>query len=149
MVLSNTVTHLLGVAILVVVLVFSGLWTWTAFFFAVYLVLLMILSLGLGWFCAALQVFLRDTYQIVSVTMVIWFWVTPIFYSLEMVPSAMRPLIQLNPLTCIVEGYRNSFLDATPPKLESLLMLSAMVLIVFLLGGYVFRNTKREFIDVL
>jgi ABC-type polysaccharide/polyol phosphate export permease len=149
MVLSNLFTHLLGVAILLIVLVFNGILTWTSLFLPGYLVLLVVLSLGLGWAGAALQVFLRDTYQIISVMMVLWFWFTPIFYSVEMVPSVLRPLIQLNPLTYIVEGYRLLLLEGKLPEPGSLLVLSAIVLIVFLAGGYLFRNTKREFIDVL
>jgi ABC-type polysaccharide/polyol phosphate export permease len=149
MALSNAFTHLLGLAILVVVLVFSGLLAWTMLYLPVYLFLLVVLSLGLGWLCAALQVFLRDTYQIVSVMMVPWFWFTPIFYSLEMVPSALRPLIRLNPLTYVVEGYRCFLLEGRFPELSHLLILSAMAVSVFFLGGYVFRSTKREFIDVL
>jgi ABC-type polysaccharide/polyol phosphate export permease len=62
--LSNVVTHLFGLAILLIVLVFSGLLVWTSLFLPVYLFLLVVLSLGLGWLCAALQVFLRDTYQV-------------------------------------------------------------------------------------
>ena len=149
MALSNAFTHLLGLAILLLVLVFSGLLAWTSVFLPVYLFLLIVLALGLGWLCAALQVFLRDTYQIVAVMMVLWFWFTPIFYSLEMVPSVLRPLILLNPLTYVVEGYRYSLLEGHLPDLGHLSVLLAFVLIVFFLGGYVFRNTKREFIDVL
>lgn len=149
MALSNTFTHLLGVAILLVVLLFAGLIAWTTLFLPVYLFLLVLLSLGLGWLCAALQVFLRDTLQVVSVVMVLWFWFTPIFYSLEMVPSILRPLILMNPLTYVVEGYRRSLLEGRWPDLEHLLVLFLFSAIVFLLGGYVFRNTKREFVDVL
>lgn len=149
MALSNTFTHLLGLAILIVVLVLSGLLSWTSLFLPLYLLLLVVLSLGLGWLFAALQVFLRDTYQIVSVMMVLWFWFTPIFYSVEMVPPVLRPLILMNPLTYVVEGYRYSLLEGYSPDPAHLLVLSLFVLSVFLLGGYVFRNTKREFIDVL
>lgn len=147
--LSNTFTHLLGLAILIVVLVYSGLLAWTAVFLPLYLFLLVLFSIGLGWLCAALQVFLRDTYQIVSVTMILWFWFTPIFYSVEMVPSALRPLIRLNPLTFVVEGYRNSLLEGRMPEPWHLLILLAMGLTALLVGGSVFRSTKREFIDVL
>jgi ABC-type polysaccharide/polyol phosphate export permease len=147
--LSNVVTHLFGLAILLIVLVFSGLLVWTSLFLPVYLFLLVVLSLGLGWLCAALQVFLRDTYQVVSVGMVLWFWFTPIFYSVEMVPSRMRMLILFNPLSYVVEGYRNSLLEGRLPDLGHLLVLLGFALFVFVLGGYVFRNTKREFIDVI
>jgi ABC-type polysaccharide/polyol phosphate export permease len=149
MTLSNVVTHLFGLAILLVVLLFSGQLSWASLFLPVYLGLLIVLALGLGWLFAALQVFLRDTYQVVSVGMVLWFWFTPIFYSMEMVPARLRFLILFNPLSYVVEGYRRSLLEARAPDLGHLLALFASALIVFCVGGYVFRNTKREFIDVI
>ena len=57
--LSNAFTHLVGLAILFVVLLFSGLLAWTSFLLPLYLFLLIVLSLGLGWLGAALQVFLK------------------------------------------------------------------------------------------
>lgn len=147
--LSNIVTHLFGLAILLIVLVFSDLLTWTSVFLPVYMGLLVVLSLGLGWLCAALQVFLRDTFQVVSVGMVLWFWFTPIFYSLDMVPTRLRPLILLNPLSYVVDGYRGVLLEGRLPDLGHLLALLVCALFVFALGGYVFRSTKREFIDVI
>jgi ABC-type polysaccharide/polyol phosphate export permease len=147
--LSNAFTHLLGLAILLVVLVWADRVFWTAVFALFYLLLLIVLSVGLGWLFAALQVFLRDTYQVVSVLMILWFWFTPIFYSVEMVPSSLRPVILLNPMTYVVEGYRYSLLEGRLPNLTHLSVLLAYALLVFFLGGYVFRNTKREFIDVL
>lgn len=149
LVLSNLVTHLVGFAILLVVLLYMNTIGWAALLVPIYLILLMVLSLGLGWLAAALQVFLRDTAQILSVVMVFWFWFTPIFYQIEMVPKAFRPWMQFNPLTHMVEGYRHLLLENRLPDAESLLWLAAWAMGAFVVGGFVFRNTKREFVDVL
>ena len=148
-VLSNLATHLIGFAIVMVVLLYSNTLGWAVLAIPVYFLLLVVLSLGLGWLVAALQVFLRDTAQILSVVMIFWFWFTPIFYEIEMVPSAFRFWIRLNPLGHVVEGYRRLLLENLWPETTSLLFLSACALSVFVLGGLVFRSTKREFIDVL
>jgi ABC-type polysaccharide/polyol phosphate export permease len=58
-------------------------------------------------------------------------------------------LILFNPLSYVVEGYRNSLLEGRLPDPGHLLVLLGFALFVFVLGGYVFRNTKREFIDVI
>lgn len=147
--LSNLVTHLIGVSILILVLLFLGLISWTVLFVPVYLVLLFLISLGLGWLLAALQVFLRDTAQVVTVLLVFWFWFTPIFYTVELVPESFRFFFRLNPLAAIVEGYRRALLDQSTPSWSSLLLLLACGVLLFSIGGLVFRNTKREFADVL
>ena len=147
--LSNLVNHLVGFLILFVVLCYFNTIGWAALLVPVYLLLLMWFALGLGWLVAALQVFLRDTAQILSVVMVFWFWFTPIFYDTTMVPEIFRPWIRLNPLTHVVEGYRRLLLENRLPDFESLLWLSVLALAAFVVGGLVFRSTKREFVDVL
>jgi ABC-type polysaccharide/polyol phosphate export permease len=147
--LSNVVTHILGLVILLIVLALTGLLDWTLIFLPAYLGLLILLSLGLGWLVAALQVFLRDTSQVVTVLMIMWFWFTPIFYTADLVPEGFRPLLLINPLAYVVEGYRYSLLEGQSPDPSHLLILLAFAGLAFLVGGYVFRNTKREFIDVL
>ena len=149
--ISSLVTHLVGLGILFVVLVIMGMFSWTWIFFLVYLLLLMVLLLGVGWMVAALQVFLRDTVQLVNVFMVMWFWFTPIFYSMDNpnIPGKLRMLLYLNPLSYVVRGYRACFLEHRIPDSGELLILAGFAFSAFILGGLLFRNTKREFIDVL
>ena len=147
--LSNLVTHCLGLLILLVVLLAAGLLGWTALLLPLIIFSLVILSLGLGWMVAALQVFLRDTVQILSVFLVFWFWFTPIFYAIELVPESLRPLIRLNPLTYVTQGYRDLLLERQVPDAAALLTLFAIAAVAFILGGLIFRVAKREFLDVL
>ncbi len=146
---SNLATHVVGIVILLAVLVYLKALGWAALMVLIYLFLLVIFSLGLAWLVAALQVFLRDTAQILSVVMTFWFWVTPIFYRLEDVPSPFRPWIQLNPLGHVVQGYRLLLLENQLPEIRSTLTLLVFAAAVFLCGGLFFRYTKREFVDVL
>ena len=147
--LSNLVTHVLGVLVLLVVLGYLGLLSWTALLLPVYMILLAIFALGLGWLMAALQVFLKDAAQLLSVALVFWFWLTPIFYSLERVPARFRPLLLVNPLTYVVEGYRSLLMFQAIPSATHLGALCLLTLVSFLIGGWVFRATKRDFVDVL
>jgi lipopolysaccharide transport system permease protein len=147
--LSNLVTHLIGFGILLIVLVALGLVGWNAFWALVFLLLMVLLAVGLGWLAAALQVFLRDTAQVLSVLMVFWFWFTPVFYEIQRVPDPYQQWIRFNPLFYVVEGYRRALMENRPPDLHSLVALFVLSLVAFAVGGFVFRNTKREFIDVL
>jgi ABC-type polysaccharide/polyol phosphate export permease len=52
-------------------------------------------------------------------------------------------------MTYVVEGYRYSLLEGRLPDIGHLAILSAFSLVVFFFGGFIFRSTKREFIDVL
>jgi lipopolysaccharide transport system permease protein len=149
LVFSNLVYHLVGLGLLTGVLLWMGLLSWTALLLPLYLLPLMILCLGLGWLLGSLHVFLRDTLQVLSVLLVFLFWFTPIFYMAEQVPESFRPVLAVNPLSAVVAGYRGCLLEGTAPALGGLAYLWTVSVLLFALGGLVFRNTKREFADVL
>lgn len=147
--LSNSVTHGIGMSILVVILLYMGLLGRFALLIPFYFLALGLLTLGWAWLLSAGQVFLRDTVQILSAILIFWFWFTPIFYTLEMVPEGFQMLVYLNPLTHTVEAYRRLLLENRLPETASTLLLAGQAVGFFLLGGFFFRNTKREFTDVV
>ncbi len=147
--LSNLVTHLIGLALLLLVLAYFQTLGWALLFLPFYWLLGGIFALGLGWIAAPLQVFVRDTSQLLSVVLTFWFWVTPIFYQLERVPEALRPWLAANPMRLVVEGYRAVLLENRLPDWQQAALLTAFALAAFLVGGFIFRNTKRDFVDVL
>ncbi len=148
-VLSNLVTHLIGLSIFMLVLLYYGTPGWTLVLLPLYLMLMSLLALGIGWLTAPLQVFLRDTSQVLGVALTFWFWFTPIFYGLDRIPERFHWLFLFNPMRFVAEGYRGILLEDRLPGALELGILTGYALAAFLAGGYVFRTTKRDFIDVL
>jgi lipopolysaccharide transport system permease protein len=120
-----------------------------AFLLPVYMLLLGLLAVGLGWIVSSLQVYLRDTAQMLTVAMTLWFWMTPIFIWEEQVPERLRFLIRYNPMAGIVRAYRDRLLSWRLPEPGELAVLTAWAVAVFVLGGLFFRHLKRGFADVL
>lgn len=148
--LSGLVNHLIGFAILLCIIFFTiGKISIFILMVPVYLFFLMLFALGLSWFVASLNVFVRDVSQVLSVILTFWFWFTPIFYSLDQFPKNLLFLIRYNPMAHIVVGYRDCLLRMRMPDLRVLAVLALASLVVFAAGGLFFRNTKREFVDVL
>lgn len=148
--LAGLVNHLIGFAILLVVILFTvGKISVVILFVPAYLLVLMLFTLGLSWLVASLNVFVRDISQVLSVILTFWFWFTPIFYSAERFPSKLLFLVRWNPMAHIVTAYRDCLLRMTVPNLRTLALLAAVSLLVFIAGGAFFRHTKREFVDVL
>ena len=75
-----------------------------------YLFASIVLLLGISWFFSALNVFLKDIGQIVSMLLQFGFWMTPIFWSLDIIPVKYHLFIKLNPIYYIIQGYRDSFI---------------------------------------
>lgn len=116
-----------------------------------YLFGLCVLALGVAWLVSALNPFIRDVGQIVAILLQIGFWSTPIFWDIEMMPSSIQPLLRLNPMFYIVQGYRDSLIYFVPfwqkPLQASIFWTES--LFMFVLGALVFKKLKPHFADVL
>jgi len=148
--LSSMINHLLSLAIaLVLIAAWEGGMSPKALLLPMYMFFLGLFAVGVGWIVSSLQVYLRDTAQILNVVMTLWFWVTPIFIGVELIPERLRFLVYLNPLAYLVKAYRDRLLSNRSPQLDELAVLAAYAMGTFLLGGLFFRHLKRGFADVL
>ncbi len=122
---------------------------WPVLFLPLVVLLQLLLTLGLGWFLASLNVFLRDVGQVLGLVLTTWMFVTPIFYPADMVPARLRWLLELNPMYYVVEIYRAVLLERRAPALAHVAVLAGIAVVSFLLGHWVFHRSKRAFVDVL
>ncbi|MCC6858962.1 MAG: ABC transporter permease [Bryobacterales bacterium] len=148
--LSSLVSHALALGLAVAAI---ALWlnhfSAMLVFVPLYIFLLGLFAVGIGWIVAGLQVYLRDTSQVLSVLLVFWFWLTPIFITEDQFPESVRFLISGNPLAYIVRAYRETLLSYRLPSAADLAIVSAYAAATFFLGGLIFRHMKRGFADVL
>ncbi len=150
--LSALVVHVFFV--LVIFLVFSiyriypGLYSLQVLYYGASAIVLL---LGLTWLTSALMVFLKDVGQIVAMFMQFGFWLTPIFWSIEIVPEKYRIYLKLNPVYYITEGYRDCFVHKVwfweHPLYTAYFWIFTGV--VFILGSVVFTRLRPHFSDVL
>lgn len=121
----------------------------TALLLPLALLPLLMLTLGLGWFLAALGVYLRDVSQIVGVTTTVLMFMTPIFFAVSAVPAQYQPLMLANPLTISVEQVRDVMLwgRGLDWKLWSAYLAGSGM--VAWLGFAWFQKTRKGFADVL
>ena len=89
--LSTLISHLLGVALMIAATgILLNQISAFVFLLPVYIALIGLFAVGIGWIVAGLHVFLRDTAQVLSVVLMLWFWMTPIFISQELFPASAR-----------------------------------------------------------
>jgi len=115
----------------------------------VYMLLIGLFAVGVGWIVASLQVYLRDTAQVLSVVLTLWFWVTPIMIYEEQFPERARFLLRINPLAFLVRAYRERLLSYRFPSVTEFASITAYAVGTFVVGGLFFRHLKRGFADVL
>lgn len=104
---------------------------------------------GLGWLLAAFGVYVRDTAQVVALLVNILLYITPIFYPLQALPAAWRPILQLNPLAPMVEATRQAAVDGVAPNGPLLGLAVALALLFCQVSWRLFERARRGFADVL
>lgn len=120
-----------SLALLVVPLIFLGL----AMF-----------VLGLGLIFSTVAVFFRDMIHFHSILMMMWMYLTPIFYPASIIPARFRWVIDANPLYLYIQSFRMVVLNGAFPSGPRLLACLAAGALVLWLGYVVFRNNEGRFV---
>ena len=105
-------------------------------------------SLGLGLLLSALNVYFRDTQQLVEVGTLAWFFVTPILYSIDRFSVTLKTLVQvINPMAGLVVAYRHVLYSGDSPQLELLAVTAVEAVIMLAIGALVFRRLSPSFAE--
>jgi homopolymeric O-antigen transport system permease protein len=151
-VLSTLVTFGFEFAVLVVVaLLFVGLPSAQLLWVPVILVVVTVLAYGAALFLSAITVFLRDVAHFIGVFLQLWFWGTPIVYSLDFVAEreGLATLLKLNPMTGIVVSFRNVAVLNRPPDFGLLFYDLVVGVVVLAVGAWVFQRWQRLFAEIV
>jgi ABC-type polysaccharide/polyol phosphate export permease len=136
----------LGLPILVAFLVYYRvpvIWT-DLLWFPVVVLIQLVLTLGLALFLSALTVHFRDVRDLLSNLITLWFFATPIVYTMAQAPPAVQRLLNLNPFTHLAVAYQEVLLIPGPfAQGERLLAVGAVSLLV-LFAGYFFFDRLRD-----
>jgi ABC-type polysaccharide/polyol phosphate export permease len=153
---STTVAHLVVVALGVLLVVANGhRLNADMVVLPVYFVLLAIFSIGIAYFIAALSVYMTDLAQAVPIVLNLLFFTAPILYPPQLVIDgggkwARFLLLELNPITRFVEGYRLAILDlGVPFDWSNLGLCAAWAAAALILGSATYRRLEKGFADVL
>jgi len=102
-----------------------------------------ILTLGLSEFLSVIFIKLKDIHNLMIVILQLIFWMTPVYYTLDMLPENLQRYIKLNPLTTIVTYARKGLIMGDSIRVQDFMQVGIVLLIsllVFLLGRMFFKN---------
>ena len=112
-------------------------------------VLQLFFTCGLAWLVSAASVFFRDVPNIVVVALQVLFYMSPVFYSLRSVPSRYADILNLNPMTTLIDGYRAVLLGDPAPSLTRFAYVGVVSAVLVVVGLVVFRRQAPTFVDNL
>lgn len=108
-----------------------------------------ILVLGMTFIFSALNVYFRDLEYILNIIVMMWFYLTPIVYEIEMIPEKYRLWFYLNPMTGIINFYRNILYYKRMPSFNAFGGILIYGIIMIVIGYFVFEKLQKNFAEEL
>ena len=107
------------------------------------------LILGLSFFLSATNVFFRDIENVLGIFLMFWMYLTPVIYPSWLIPENLRIYFYLNPMTGIIDSYRDTILNGNFSSWQSFLY-SGIISLIILIGGVIYyRKRSPYFADVV
>jgi lipopolysaccharide transport system permease protein len=147
---TGIVDFVVGFILLAVLMLYFGVTPSARILLLPMLVALAVMTaLGVGLWLAALNVKYRDVRYTLTFLIQLWMFATPVAYPSSLVPERWRPLLGINPMSGVVEGFRWA-LFGTGRVPDKMLLVSTVISIVALIFGlFYFRRVERTFADVI
>lgn len=147
---SSLINYFLLFISMLVIFAFLGHVSLDAIFWIPLLIIItLVLAIGIGLLLGTLNVFIRDIGQIMGIFLQFWFWLTPVVYSLTMVPEKYHNLFFINPVSGIVVSYHDVLVYNRSPNIELLLYPTIIGLVFFALAWFLYSKANEEMADVL
>ena len=148
--ISGLVNFFISCIIVLIFCVFGGLGiSWHLILLPLIALIQFIFTLGLVLALSAINIYIKDTEYIVQFIINMLFYATPILYPATLFPEKIRWVLYLNPLTGIIDAYRDIFMYHQMPGLMSILYLVVVAVIIFFVGLAIFRKLEKGFAEEL
>jgi lipopolysaccharide transport system permease protein len=121
--------------------------SWNLVFLPLLIVLLILHTLGWVYVLSAMAVLYRDFRFVIPFLVQVMMYVSPVIYPASMLSKRLQPILALNPMFGIIEGFRSAILG-TPWNWPALVIGTVIAVATFLFGLFYFRRIERHFADV-
>lgn len=147
---SNLLNFLITGIIVIFALLISGIGIGSSILILPLIIVIQyILQLGLAFMFSSITVYVRDVEYLLNVFMMLMFYLCPIVYSSNMIPSKFLPIFKLNPMFHIIEYYRTILYSKQIPNMLHVFWLFIACLIVLIIGYIIFQKCKKRFAEEL
>ncbi len=148
--LSEFVNLLIGLAIYLFLFIFlKGTLTIYILLLPLAIILQIVFTLSLAFFLSSGAVYFRDIPTMLGPLFMIWFWVTPIAYTVNLIPANFQWIVKLNPAYYMIEIYRDALFYGRMPEINILLPFLIFSIVMFVISIWFFRKIKTGFGELL
>lgn len=145
---SGLVNYFISVPIILIFLLCSGIgFSFNILWLPLIAITQYILTIGIIFITSSIDVYIRDAEYIINFIVTMLFYATPILYSSTLFPEKFRWILNLNPMTTIINSYRDIFYYKQCPNLLALFGVFVFSFILLIIGSLVFKKLKRGFAE--
>ena len=145
---SSMINFLISCIVIVVFVLFSGIGlSFNILFLPLIVIVQYFFCLGLVFILSAIEIYVRDLEHIINFFLSMAFYVTPILYKADQVPKDFRFILEINPMTHIINSYRDIFYYGRVPNILSLLIVLIFSLVLFFIGYLIFNKLQKSFAE--
>lgn len=121
----------------------------TILLFPVIIFFTFMLACGLGYWLSSICVKYRDVKFVMPFFIQLLMFVSPVIYPADIVGENLRWLLDLNPMTGLINAHRACLLGHMPINWYSLYLSLFITIIVFITGILYLKNTEKYFADLV
>jgi len=147
--LTTLFSQFVSIAILVIAVIYLGRASKIMPVFFLILFLQILFTTGIAWILSSLNVFIRDVQYIVNIAVFLLIILSPIAYTIDMIPAKLKFYLGLNPLFYFVVSYQEIMMFGRLPEAQILIVMSIFSLVSFFGGFFVFKRLKPAFPDYI
>lgn len=145
---SGLINYLISTPIILIFLLLSGIGlSINILWLPLIAITQYILTIGIVLITSAINVYIRDAEYIINFLVMMLFYATPVLYSTTLFPEKYRWILYLNPMTTIINSYRDIFYYKTSPNLLLLFGVFAISILLTIIGFIVFGKLKKGFAE--
>lgn len=145
---SEAVNFVISTIIILAFVLGTGMGlTWYVIFYPVILLIQYILLIGISLFVSSITVYFRDLQHFIGIALQLLFYATPIVYAPGQIPESFQWIIQYNPMTYIINAFRDIFYYQQMPDFVSLGVVLAISIALCFIGYFIFHKLQKKFAE--
>lgn len=110
------------------------------------IIYMFLFSLGIGLVLSSFAVFFRDLVHLYGILLLVWMYLTPIFYPVRIIPEKFLIFIKLNPMYHYISYFREILLYNRWPSFKMNIICLVFAILSLILGSIVFYRKQNELV---
>ena len=116
-------------------------------FYPLVLLVQYLLLIGISFVVSSITVYFRDLQHFIGILLQLLFYATPIVYASNTIPENFQWILKFNPMTYVINGYRDIFYYQQTPDLVSIAIVLGISIGMCLVGYMIFNKLQKRFAE--